>query len=454
MNISINYKNSLKFCYRYFLRDNSSILSGRLGKLRTYEESPNHFQSNWVAEMILRTLRYSVKNIPFYSNFQKLVSQANKENVVHIIQQLPVITKRDLLDKKNSFYPRNGKSIWWSVGKTSGTTGTPLEVYRDYNSILYETSFIRRHWQWSGFKHRDKRATLRGDIVVPVDRSKTPFWFYNFFDNQLLISSRHLQDQYLPWIVDKLEAFSPKILEAYPSTAYELAKYLDSSSRKINIQYVYTGSEILYDHQRELIEKSLNAHVMDFYGMAERVAFASQCKQGNMHLNTDYSFVEILDENNMQTKGRGFITGTTFHNLSMPLVRYKLSDIAKFSDENCTCGCNFPLIESIQGKFEDILYGGSGNPVSPSVLTFAFKGLKYIKRSQVAQIEKSKWEIRVVPDNKYSEEESNKLVENIKTMVDSSVRVSVKIVPEIDRTAAGKYRWVVNEWYTKEKFRH
>ncbi len=58
---------------------------------------------------------------------------------------------------------------------------------------------------------------------------------------------------------------------------------------------------------------------MEYYGMAERVAYASECERGNLHVNTDYSYVEIVDDDGKPTSGDGYIVGTTFHNTVMPL---------------------------------------------------------------------------------------------------------------------------------------
>ena len=388
-----------------------------------------------------RSLKLAVSKIPFYSVIKtETLGSPSQEKLA----KFPVITKEKLLADRQSFYPP--KRLSYAVGKTSGTTGTPLEIYRDLKSTIYENAFIRRHWAQCGFKTRMKRATMRGDIVVPIGRDKPPFWFFNMFDNQLLISTRHLKDGCFEPIANKLDDFKPFLLEAYPSAAYELALYLDRNNYTICIPYIYTGSEMLYKHQRELIENRFGAKVMDFYGMAERVAFASECLHGNLHVNTDYSYVEILDDDNNPTQDYGYITGTTFHNQAMPLIRYQLSDIAKWKSGTCPCGSSFPMVEPIQGKFEDVLYGGKGDPVSPSVLTFAFKGLSNIKMSQVVQTDKGKWVIRLVGDNKFSKTDSLKLIKNINEMVDPYVDVEVLLVDDIPRTNSGKYKWVKNEY--------
>ena len=184
---------------------------------------------------------------------------------------------------------------------------------------------------------------------------------------------------------------------------------------------------------------------MDFYGMAERVAFASECEAGNLHVNSDYSFVEIVNESGDETTGPGYVVGTTFHNLVMPLIRYRLSDRTAWKPGSCSCGRPYPMIEGIAGKFEDVIFGAEDEPVSPSLVMFAFKGVSNIESSQVAQVSRGVWEVRIVPAAGYSDTDGQQIVNNIHLMVEAKIQVHIKLVHEIPRTAAGKYRWVVNE---------
>ena len=164
-----------------------------------------------------------------------------------------------------------------------------------------------------------------------------------------------------------------------------------------------------------------------------------------MHLNPDYSHVEILDEDGNPTDDVGFVVGTTYHNDAMPLVRYKLSDRTRWKPGRCACGRAFPMIEEVTGKFEDSITGSDGMVVSPSVLTFAFKGVENIRRSQVAQVGPAHWQVRLVPDEGFSAADSQKLIDNIHHLVDPKVKVEVILKDALPNTAAGKFRWVVNE---------
>ena len=104
------------------------------------------------------------------------------------------------------------------------------------------------------------------------------------------------------------------------------------------------------------------------------------------------------------------------------------------------------MIEPVTGKWEDRIFGGDGAFVSPSVLTFAFKGLQNIKRTQVAQVGPGRWEVRVVPAPAFRADDRQKLIDNIHNLVDPGVNVQVVLRNELPCTASGKFRWVVNEW--------
>jgi phenylacetate-CoA ligase len=164
-----------------------------------------------------------------------------------------------------------------------------------------------------------------------------------------------------------------------------------------------------------------------------------------MHINPDYSYVEIVDQDGNPTDDYGYVVGTTFHNQAMPLVRYRLSDRTRWKPGSCACGRAFPMIESVTGKFEDCITGSNGASVSASVLTFAFKGLANIRKSQVAQVGPASWEVRVVPLPGFSQADQQKLIDNIHQLVDPHVAVRLVLKDDLPNTAAGKFRWVVNE---------
>ncbi len=437
------WKNELRYGSRSLLRENF-LTAGLINKLAAHEAlSPEQLQLK-AAHYLHRSLQAAIARLPYYRHISADFSVAEAPQVLR--EQFPIIDKQTLLANRQQLYPHGGaKRPWQSAGKTSGTTGTPLTIYRSAASVLMENAFIQRHWQWSGYRRGHVRATLRGDMVVGLAQQRPPFWFWNRYDRQLLLSSRHLNEACVDAIAERLDQTRPVMMQAYPSTAYTLASLLAKRGRRIEVPYLFTASEPLYPHQRELVVQQFGCRIMDMYGMAERVAFATECEFGELHLNPDYSHVEIVDEQGLPTSDFGTVVGTTFHNLAMPLVRYRLSDRTRWKPGQCACGRHFPMLERVTGKLEDVVRGGNGEVVSPSVLTFAFKGVDNIRKSQVAQVAPGRWEIRLVPDPNFGPSDRQQLIDNVHQLVDATVDVTVVLRDELPNTAAGKFRWVVNE---------
>lgn len=429
-------------------RDNR-VCARMVEELRAHEKRDLEWMDAYQRRYLLRTLRAAHARIPFY---RKLRMNCNEVDCKEFVSaELPVLEKTDFVEKKQQLYPYGGqRRPWIIVGETGGSTGMPLPLFRNYASVLWQNAFLKRQWAWVGFKDGMPRAMLRGNIILPAEQRRPPFWYFNSFGNQLILSLAHLQEDTVDAFADRLNSFSPFLLEAYPSAAYELARYLEKRDSYVSIPYIFTGSEPLYGYQRELIEHRLRGRVMDHYGMGERVAFATECEYGSLHVNTDHSYLEIVDDDGLPTKDYGFIVGTSFHNLVMPLIRYKLQDHAKWKFGTCRCARPYPMLEQVKGRVEEFILGTNGNDIG-ALLFHVPDGVRGIDRIQIAQVDRYKVEIRVVPTSEFSAVGRDQLVRNLHRYVDAELQVGVRVVDEIPRTQRGKYRWVVNEFINGER---
>lgn len=397
----------------------------------------------WIENALRNTLRVANMRLPAYRRRCPPYHQI----VEFFGEYIPIITKEYLISGRSDYYPNSGERRWfWPSGKTSGTSGTPLEVFRSLDSILWEQAHLLQHWQWAGHGPGSKQVVLRGDMVVPVNRVEPPFWITDSVGRTLYISSRHLNEKTIKCIHAAIEKFGARFLRSYPSTAYELARLVSEHNLTLKFDSIQTSSELLHDTHRHFIESIFDASIFDFYGMAERVALAMECEHGNLHVNPYYSYVEIVDANGSPTQDIGQLVGTTFHNSVMPLLRYRLNDEAQWIPGTCRCGRTYPMIRLRGGKMEDRIFDLDGRPISPSVITFAFKGILGIARSQVAQVAEDKWEIRIVPTLGFSEDMAVKLLGNIRSLVSERLTVSLHIATNLSSTTAGKFKWVTQEW--------
>jgi phenylacetate-CoA ligase len=398
------------------------------------------------AELLGHVFR-AARRIPAYTPYA--AGAPERDSLAFLVENFPIIDKAILLERRTEFLPHGrvpGPGSRFNVAATSGTTGTPLDVYRSFESMLREEAFHLQHWHWAGWRRGQRQALLRGDTVVPIDRRQPPFWFHDSVGGQLVLSTRHLDEDTAVLFARALDQYGVTQLRAYPSAAYQLATFCERAGVPVRLNSVITGSEMLYGFQRARIESVFRAKVYDFYSMTERVAYASECEHGRMHVNPEYGFVEIVDEQGKATDGEGTIVGTTLHNHYFPLIRYRTNDTARWSREPCPCGRSYPVIDRISGRLADQLFDLDGRAVNCTVIGFAFDGMRNIRKGQVAQVAADRWVIRIVPGPAYSQDDGKRVLEKLAAEVSPRVAASIELADEIPALPSGKYKWVSQEY--------
>jgi phenylacetate-CoA ligase len=396
-------------------------------------------------EALLSRVLAAARAIPAYARY--LRGPSDRMRIGDLANALPIIGKDSLLRDPQAFFPEGKLPRHRTVvASTSGSTGTPLDVYRSFGSILREEAFHLQHWHWAGWKRGEKQAVLRGDIVVPLAQRHPPYWFHDNAGAQLVMSTRHLDRQTAPLFAEAMWRFGVTQLRAYPSVAYDLARFVDEAGVPLQFRAVITGSEMLYDFQRERIESVFGCRVFDFYSMAERVAFAAECEHGRMHVNPEYGVVEIVDDHGRATDGEGSLVGTSLNNTVVPLIRYRMNDTARWNPEPCPCGRTYPVIDRIGGRIADQLHDLDGRPVNCTVVGYAFDGMRHIARAQVAQTQADRWVIRIVPQPGYTEHDGERVLAKLASHVSPRVQASIELVDELPPQDNGKYKWVSQEF--------
>jgi phenylacetate-CoA ligase len=429
---------------RHLIRRNAVTLR-RVSQLQSRENCAPELHRKLQAALLHNSLRVAKARLSRYRDLPAL--PAGQEIFEWAQIHLPIIVKEDLIEHRREFYPNSGRRrLWWPAGRTSGTSGTPLEIFRSIDSVLWEEAFQLQSWSWTGYSLGQPQAVLRGDQIIKQSQKLPPFWSSSSLSRQLTLSTRHLSEGTASVFLNAIAESGAVILRAYPSAAVQLARWAEALSTRPGLRAVITGSEPLYSWQRELLEAVFECKVFDFYGMAERVAFAAQCEYSHHHLHPEYSWVQIVDDQGKETDGFGSIVGTTFWNRVMPLLRYRVSDFARWIAGDCPCGRTYPRIELSSGKVEDQLYDPVGVPVSPSIITFAFKGLKDIRKSQVAQVDRVTWEVRVVPAPGFTQRHTDDLVRNLAGSVSEQISIRIRVMDDIPLLPSGKFKWVSQEW--------
>jgi phenylacetate-CoA ligase len=258
----------------------------------------------------------------------------------------------------------------------------------------------------------------------------------------LMLSSYHLSDASAGAYLDALAAFDPVVIQAYPSSAGFLATWLlDAGARYRGraLRGIVTSSETLEAGRRREIEQAFGCRVFDWYGQFERVAAIGTCEHGRYHLLCDYSFVELLPAGD----GLYELVSTGFHNLSMPLIRYRCGDLVRPAapGERCACGRSFPLIDEIIGRIDDPVKLADGRSIGR--LDHIFKGLDGILEAQIRQDRLDAVSILVVPGAGFGDRNRQTLLRNARERLGDQAALEIHLVERIPRSANGKFKGVV-----------
>ncbi|MEL4180636.1 phenylacetate--CoA ligase family protein [Roseateles sp. PN1] len=390
---------------------------------------------------VKRTLVHAAANVPFYQQrFKSIGFDPRGMSSLDEIKQIPELSKRDVFDAGNAMLSRSHRGMRVRA-TTSGTTGQAMLVMRDLHSINRENAFGWRQMQWAGMKVGDRRAWIRGDKVVPAAQRVAPFWRHNRGENLLMMSSYHLSEATADAYLAELEAFDPVVFVAYPSAVLLLARHLIASGRKYrgrSLTGMVTSSETITDEQRRLVKEAFGVLMFDWYGCCERMVAIGTCEQGRYHLLSDYSYTELMPRGD----GSSEVVGTSFDNMLMPWVRYRLGDeiVPAAPEFRCECGRSFPVISHLVGRIDDYVLAPDGRQVN--MMSNVLDNIPHLLEGQVRQDKPGELRLVLAMADGAPLDEAD-VVRTVHAYIGSEMAVRIERVASVPRTGNGKLRVVV-----------
>lgn len=173
-----------------------------------------------------------------------------------------------------------------------------------------------------------------------------------------------------PDLLPELAAMSPNVLAAPPSILMRLVDESAKGAISLQPRVVVSFAEVLHDDVRTKIYEAFGVQPINVYQCTEGL-IGLTCKYGTMHLLEDVMHIEQewIDEHHYRP------VITDFTRESVPIVRYRMTDILKHRDEPCACGSPMLAVERIVGRDDDVLrFRNTANvetPIYPDILSRA-----------------------------------------------------------------------------------
>jgi len=281
---------------------------------------------------------------------------------------------------------------------TSGTTGNPMPMVRDsYRNIIHSTLIEQRLFR--GIDPNDMAPFTKRACVIATNGFVSSYSSALRKKEQLGEHADKLEILSLltpmEQLVEQLNAHDPKILSGYPSVLEVLAKEKHRGTLKIEPKLIASSAEALSPEMFDFLQQTFHCPVLNNYCSTEGGEIAMSCPKGHLHLNEDWILLEPVDDSGQPVKKGEWSSGvliTDLTNYIQPIIRYYVNDCVRFSEHQCECGSNLPVIE-ISGRMGDSL---SFNEKTVVFLVFnsLFRKVQDLVRWQVIQIGENRLEVR------------------------------------------------------------
>lgn len=405
--------------------------------------------TSYVHERLSETLLAALGGVPAYEAYRH-ARDAAIEAPVEALQMFPLTSKEEIkasLDSYlNSAYGERDRLKMF----TGGSTAIPMTFYVHRG--------VSRAKELAVFHSMGSRFNTEGDGIVLALRGRTVrsaghgrIWSYEPIKRHVIVSSDHLEPQFMPDYAAALKRWRPRYIHAFPSALYPLLVWLRSSGQEhllSSVKGVVLTSESVFDHHMRAFRAFFTCPVIVTYGHSERVLLANTLPADNRyHFWPHYGQMELVDADGkpVTTPGQvGEIVGTSFDNLVMPFVRYRTGDYGVLGGASSPTAAGFPVLERIDGRLQEFVVCRDLRLVTVTTLGAAhFETLDQCLRIQYEQTEPGELILRVVSTNPLTVAAKNEIAGAVSAKTQGGCTVHVEEVGHIPLTSFGKQRLLI-----------
>ena len=242
-----------------------------------------------------------------------------------------------------------------------------------------------------------------------------------------------LNDADMARIAAEISGWSPQFLDLDPVHGARLALYCEQHKIKFpSLKFILCSYEFVSVVHRRIIERVFGAPVFNLYGSTETGHLLMENEHGEMKPGYDTAFLEIVGAG---PEGVGELVVTTLSNDYMPLLRYRIGDLAERRAQ--PYGTDFV----IHGRARDALRAGDGRRVTTWQVDQCMVDLPGIIHYELRQNENGGCVLRFVPDAAGpAEAELRGATSHLKALLGSRTEIATEAMQVLLPTASGKFR--------------
>lgn len=361
------------------------------------------------------------------------------------LRLLPILTKRDIRAHAHEMLSNRYRRQDLLEFRTGGSTGVPLILFIAEEISHQRNAAARRSDLWTGWRVGEPVGAVWGNPKLPrtvKERLRDELLAPVIYLDTMALSPESVRAFARSWRRQR-----PTLLFGHAHSLYLLARTVrDLEIDDVRPNAILATSMMLLSHERAVIEQVFGIKVFDRYGCEEVGLIGCECERhAGMHVNIDHLIVEFLREDGQsaQPGEPAAVVVTDLINDVMPMLRYRVEDLAAPMSGACDCGRSMPLMNNVAGRTADFLIRTDGSRVAGvSLIENTLTKIPGIEQMQIVQEDLRRIVPRIVAEPNASFDPRSAIQDYFEATFPGA-QIDVECVGSIPREANGKYRFSI-----------
>ena len=414
-------------------------------RLSEIQNIPENDYKTYVEDARQKVFEYHLRENPFYQSFIG-------SETLNKWEDIPVLTKRDLQIPLHKRLSKGFSKKNCYTSRTSGSSGNPLFFAKDNFCHALTWAIIFNRFGWHGIDiNTSYQARFYG---IPLD-----FKGYQTERLKDRLSNRYrfpifdLSDQKLETFLTAFKRKKFDYINGHTSSIVLFAKFLQKKNIVLTavcptLKTCIVTSEMLYDSDKELLEKQIGVPIVNEYGASELDLLAFTNTKDTFILNSETLYIEILDNNNVPVKKGelGRIVVTSLYNKAHPFIRYDVGDLGMLHEESTAKNSS---LKKLIGRSNDIVYLKNGKTLPGHTFYYVTKSIVEedgnVKEFKVEQTALDAFTIVYSSNTELLAKDLQKIERSLAKYVGSDLKIQFKRKTMLDRSKSGKLKQFISK---------
>jgi phenylacetate-CoA ligase len=287
----------------------------------------------------------------------------------------------------------------------------------------------------------------RATIVPPVCNGLVCFSNYTSRTSRTVEQTLFVNQARIPFLqteadlarmAGEIADWSPLFLDLDPVHGAWFARYCEQKNIRFpSVKFILCSYEFVSVVHRRMIERVFGVPVFNFYGSTETGHLLMENERGEMKAGFDSVCYEIVEPD---PAGVGSLVVTTLTNDIMPLLRYRLGDLAE------RCEHPYSTEYRVHGRARDALQRRDGRRVTTLEVDRCFAGAEGLLHYHLRQHENGDGHLQFIADREPPTEEALRAVtDQLRDLLQTAAPVVAEPVKMLPPLTSGKFRLTARE---------